>query len=468
MGNKRQRNENQDDNDITATIKDGRYRIAFVCDFFYPRFGGVEMHIWSLSQHLIRQGHKVILITHAYGNRTGVRYMGPATNLLKVYYCPIIPMTDQDAMPSFTATLPVIRWILLREQIQIVHAHQATSVLANESVAYGSAMGLATVYTDHSLFGFNDVASVILNRVLQTSLSTVDAAICVSHTCRDNLILRAHLDPKRVTVIPNAVDPAKFTPDPSQRSKDRIKVVVVSRLVFRKGIDLLVGTIPRVCQELEQVDFIIAGDGNKLLDLKEMVERERLQDRVEFLGGVPHAQVRSVLVRGHIFLNCSLTESFCIAILEAACCGLLVVSTRVGGVPEVLPHDMVLLPQPNVPAIVEHVKLAVAKQAAVDPWHNHERLKQMYSWHWVAEQTVAVYDEISLRGERRSLWDRLACYGKLGGFAGFVAYVMGLTLELWLCLVSCWQPAELIDVVPDLNMTALTTSEKNKLQALSS
>lgn len=82
------------------TTKPG-YRIAFVCDFFYPRFGGVENHLWSLSQHLIRQGHKVILITHAYGNRTGVRYMGPPTpeggkdGLLKVYYCPIIPMTDE-------------------------------------------------------------------------------------------------------------------------------------------------------------------------------------------------------------------------------------------------------------------------------------------------------------------------------------------------------------------------------------
>ena len=61
-----------------------RYRIAMVCDFFYPRLGGVEMHIWSLSQHLLRLGHKVIVITHAYGNRKGVRYMpGP----LKVYYC---------------------------------------------------------------------------------------------------------------------------------------------------------------------------------------------------------------------------------------------------------------------------------------------------------------------------------------------------------------------------------------------
>ena len=55
-----------------------------VCDFFYPRMGGVEMHIWSLSQHLIRLGHKVIVVTHSYANRKGVRYM---QDNLKVYYC---------------------------------------------------------------------------------------------------------------------------------------------------------------------------------------------------------------------------------------------------------------------------------------------------------------------------------------------------------------------------------------------
>lgn len=44
-----------------------------------------------------------------------------------------------------------------------------------------------------------------------------------------------------------------------------------------------------------------------------------------------------MLTQGHIFLNTSLTESFGIAILEAACAGLYVVSTQVGGVPEVLP-----------------------------------------------------------------------------------------------------------------------------------
>lgn len=234
---------------------------------------------------------------------------------------------------------------------------------------------------------------------------------------------------------------------------NRIKIVVVSRLVFRKGIDLLVGVIPHICRELEQVDFIIGGDGNKLLNLKEMVERERLQDRVEFLGSVPHVQVRSVLVRGHIFLNCSLTESFCIAILEAACCGLLVVSTCVGGVPEVLPHDMVLLAEPNVPAIVQNIKQAVARQVdpktAVNPHTTHERLKDMYSWHHVGQQAAIVYDQI-MKQERRSLLERLECYRSLGGFAGLVGCLLCLTLELWLCFVSWWQPVELIDKVPDL------------------
>lgn len=57
--------------------------------------------------------------------------------------------------------------------------------------------------------------------------------------------------------------------------------------------------------------------------------------------------MKDVLNRGHIFLNTSLTEAFCIAIVEAASCGLCVVSTNVGGISEVLPKNMVLYADPN-------------------------------------------------------------------------------------------------------------------------
>lgn len=54
-----------------------------------------------------------------------------------------------------------------------------------------------------------------------------------------------------------------------------------------------------------------------------------------------------LLVQGHIFLNSSLTEAFGIGILEAACCGLFIVSTRVGGVPEILPDGMISFAEPD-------------------------------------------------------------------------------------------------------------------------
>lgn len=54
---------------------------------------------------------------------------------------------------------------------------------------------------------------------------------------------------------------------------------------------------------LWKVRFIIGGDGAKRVRLEEMREKHSLQDRVEMLGAVPHAQVRSVLISGHIFLN---------------------------------------------------------------------------------------------------------------------------------------------------------------------
>lgn len=57
--------------------------VAMVSDFFYPGLGGVEMHIYQLSQCLLNLGYKVIVITHYRGNRHGVRYMTNGMSLLR-------------------------------------------------------------------------------------------------------------------------------------------------------------------------------------------------------------------------------------------------------------------------------------------------------------------------------------------------------------------------------------------------
>ena len=93
------------------------------------------------------------------------------------------------------------------------------------------------------------MAGIHLNKVLKMTLTGADAIICVSHTCRENLVLRASLDPKNCSVIPNAVDAHMFEPNLTLhrkilRDQNTINIVVVSRLKYRKGIDIVAEAIP--------------------------------------------------------------------------------------------------------------------------------------------------------------------------------------------------------------------------------
>ncbi|CAN1270408.1 Phosphatidylinositol N-acetylglucosaminyltransferase subunit A [Linum perenne] len=367
-----------------------KHRILMVSDFFYPNFGGVENHVYYLSQCLLELGHKVVVLTHAYGNRSGVRYM---TRGLKVYYVPWRPFLMQNTLPTFYGTLPI---------------------------------------------------------VLQFTLADVTQAICVSHTSKENTVLRSGIPPEKVYVIPNAVDTAMFKPAPNRPGGSEIVIVVISRLVYRKGADLLVEVIPEVCRLYPNVRFIVGGDGPKRVRLEEMREKHSLQDRVEMLGAVPHTSVRSVLVSGHIFLNSSLTEAFCIAILEAASCGLLTVSTRVGGVPEVLPDDMIVLAEPDPNDMVQAIKKAISLLPEIDPQAMHERMKKLYDWHDVAKRTEIVYQR-ALQHPNQPLPERLSRYLSCGSWAGKLFYlVMIIDFLLWR-LLQLWQPEEDIDKVPSFS-----------------
>ncbi|CAG7912170.1 unnamed protein product [Brassica rapa] len=422
-----------------------KLRVLMVSDFFFPNFGGVENHIYYLSQCLLNLGHKVVVMTHAYGNRSGVRYM---TGGLKVYYVPWRPFTMQNTFPTVYGTLPIVRTILKRERITVVHGHQAFSTLCHEALMHARTMGYRVVFTDHSLYGFADVGSIHMNKVLQFTLADIDQAICVSHTSKENTVLRSGLAPGKVFMIPNAVDTAMFKPaDVRPSSDDVITIVVISRLVYRKGADLLVEVIPEVCRLYPNVRFVVGGDGPKHVRLEEMREKHSLQDRVEMLGAVPHSRVRSVLVTGHIFLNSSLTEAFCIAILEAASCGLLTVSTRVGGV---LPDDMVVLAEPDPDDMVRAIEKAISILPSINPEEMHNRMKKLYSWQDVAKRTEIVYDR-ALKCSNRNLLERLSRFLSCGAWAGKVfCMVMIIDYLLWR-LLQLLQPDDDIEEAPDIN-----------------
>uniref|UniRef100_A0A1I8IA14 phosphatidylinositol N-acetylglucosaminyltransferase n=1 Tax=Macrostomum lignano TaxID=282301 RepID=A0A1I8IA14_9PLAT len=394
--------------------------IAMVSDFFFPNMGGVETHIYQLAQCLISLGHRVIVITHAYGKnseRRGVRWM---MNGLKVYYLPFLPFYNQCVLPTVLLTLPLVRQVLIRERVGLVHGHSAFSALANQTLLHARTLGLPTVFTDHSLFGFADVSSILTNKLLNGILSDTCHVICVSHTSKENTALRAMLCPSRISVIPNAID--------ADRHSD--------------------------------VRFLIGGDGPKRLVLEELRERLGIQDRVLLQGQVPHHQVRAHLVRGDIFLNTSLTEAFCMAILEGASCGLSVVSTNVGGIPEVLPSDLIRLAEPDATSLADGLEQAIAEcrqgpdgRRQPEDFHRlHESVRDIYTWRNVALRTECVYRRVLDAGGPEPTRHRLANYltacGPVGGKIFLIFALLNLAL-VW--LLQLLQPAERIEpgIVPD-------------------
>ncbi|GAB6019608.1 hypothetical protein CHUAL_001172 [Chamberlinius hualienensis] len=177
----------------------------------------------------------------------------------------------------------------------------------------------------------------------------------------------------------------------------KVTIVVISRLVYRKGVDLLVKIIPPICKKHPNVRFIIGGDGPKRILLEEIREKFHLHDQVELRGFVDHDSVRDVLVQGNIFLNTSLTEAFCIAIVEAAAAGLRVVCTKVGGIPEVLPPEFIKLCEPDADDLMKTLDesiMDVKFGRVMDPFESHERVSRMYNWQDVAERTEVVYNSV--------------------------------------------------------------------------
>ncbi|KAJ7016575.1 transferase [Mycena alexandri] len=431
--------------------------IAMITDFFHPNVGGVENHVYMLSANLIRRGHKVIVITHSHQpDRVGVRWLVPS---LKVYYIPFVPIASSATLPEFLTFLPYLRTILIREHIHLIHSHASLSSLGHEGILHSHLLGVRSVFTDHSLFGFDDAASILTNKLMAGSLKNVDAVICVSHTGRENTVLRGELFEKSDTdppglsvrdsvyVIPNALVPERFQPSPPPPS-EIITIVVLGRLVYRKGIDLLVATAPRICQKFPNVRFLIGGDGPKLIDILQMREKHLLQDRIEILGPVRHNDVRSILVQGAIYMNTSLTESFGIAILEAACAGLYVVSTRVGGVPEILPKDMISFANPDEDDVCRAVgeAIKIVTDGKHDPLRAHELIKTFYDWDSVAVRTEAVYEAV-FRSPQMELWERMKRTMQLGLFAGPIYTIILIVDCLFFLFLEWWMPREDIDFV---------------------
>jgi len=181
------------------------------------------------------------------------------------------------------------------------------------------------------------------------------ALVTVSAALKEALI-RLGVDARNISVLRNGVDTGLF--HPADRASQRARLgltgtvlLTVGNLVALKGHDLVL----RALREFPGAFLLIAGEGPEERSLKNLAGALGIQDRVRFVGAVPQARLAEYYAAADALVLASSREGWPNVLLESMACGTPVVSTRVGGTPEIVavPEAGVLIEERSVRGIVE-------------------------------------------------------------------------------------------------------------------
>jgi glycosyltransferase involved in cell wall biosynthesis len=211
----------------------------------------------------------------------------------------------------------------------VIHAHSFVAALAGLTV--GAVLRRPVVYTEHwSVFLPEDPAALSepMRRLARVALERSAVVLPVSEALRAAL---ARLAPRaRFRVVRNAVDESVFYPAAEPGLPRLITVGLMDD--DSKGIEDLLEAVALV----PDVPLDIVGDGSLRARYERHASRLGLGERVTFHGLKSKPEIADLLRAASVFVLASRFENNPVVVLEAQCCGLPVVATNVGGLPEVV------------------------------------------------------------------------------------------------------------------------------------
>lgn len=308
-------------------------KIGVVC---YPTFGGSGVLATELGLGLAKKGHQVHFITY----RTPFRLTSFQEN---VYYHEVNDLNYPlfEYAPYETTLASKMVDVVLHEGLDILHVHYA---VPHASVAYmakkilltkGKYIPIVTTLhgTDITLVGKDPAMAP----VVQFSINKSDGVTAVSHALKKET-LEAFDIKKDIQVIHNFIDLNRF----NRQNKDHFKQAIapngerifihVSNFRKVKRMEDVIQMF-NIVQDQIPATLLMIGDGPERYKMEELCRELQLCDKIRFLG--KQEAVEELLAISDIFVMPSENESFGLAALEAMACGVPVISSNVGGIPEV-------------------------------------------------------------------------------------------------------------------------------------
>ncbi|MFE1244141.1 N-acetyl-alpha-D-glucosaminyl L-malate synthase BshA [Fictibacillus sp. NPDC058756] len=368
-----------------------KLKIGITC---YPTVGGSGVVATELGKLLAERGHEIHFITSSIPFRLGKFYPNIFFHEVEVNQYSVFQYPPYDlALASKMAE------VAKREKLDLLHVHYAVphavcAVLAKQMLDDNIKIVTTLHGTDITVLGYDPS----LSEMIKFGIEKSDAVTAVSHQLKEDTekLLKTR---KEIIPVHNFVDErVYYRRDNNSELKqtygiqDDEKVIVhISNFRPVKRIQDVIKAFSLIRKEMPS-KLLLIGNGPELTVACELVRELNIEDDVLFLGKQENV--------GEIFSICDLKlllsekESFGLVLLEAMACGVPVIGTRIGGIPEVIVDG-------ETGYMVEVGDTAAVADKAISLLKNVERLRrfrensvQHVRENFLSEKKVSVYEEI--------------------------------------------------------------------------
>ncbi len=307
-------------------------KIGIVC---YPTFGGSGVVATELGKALADNGHQVHFITYSQPARLDFFSANLFYHEVNISKYPLFDFPPYE-LALASKLVDVVRF----EKLDLLHVHYA---IPHASAAFMAKQILKTYDIDIPVITTLHGTDITLvgrdpsyNPVVTFSINQSDGVTAVSEYLKNDTFKHFKIS-RDIRVIPNFIDLTRFSLQPREHFKKAIapgdERILIHTSNFRKvkRISDVIDVFNRV-QKVIPSKLLMVGDGPERVNAEQQCRDLGIGQDVRFLG--KQEAVEEILSVSDLFLMPSETESFGLAALEAMACKVPVISTNVGGLPE--------------------------------------------------------------------------------------------------------------------------------------
>lgn len=307
-------------------------KIGIVC---YPTFGGSGVVATELGKGLASNGHQVHFITYSQPARLDFFSANLFYHEVNISKYPLFDFPPYEIALA-SKLVDVVRF----EKLDILHVHYA---IPHASAAFMAKQILRTYNIDIPVITTLHGTDITLvgrdpsyNPVVTFSINQSDGVTAVSEYLKQDTLKHFNIT-RDIKVIPNFIDLSRFNLKPREHFKKAIapgdERILIHTSNFRKvkRISDVINVFKQVHQQIPS-KLLMVGDGPERVNAEKLCRDFNIGQDVRFLG--KQEAVEEILSVSDLFLMPSESESFGLAALEAMACKVPVISSNVGGLPE--------------------------------------------------------------------------------------------------------------------------------------